>query len=419
MSSFGSVPIRISNLLIMIWKRRVAIIFAACCFLFVVYILFGEKRPVFSDEQEYLRIANNLVADWVLGYDTNVPSAYRAPGYVIFITPAAALGLGKSGVVILQILVWGASLYLVGLISYRMRGPEAAALAVIFASLYPLCAITALTVYPQTLTAFLVLLFVWMLTKEKQICTRTSLSAGIIMGISILVSPILLLVFFGSLCCLPFFSRLNFRQIMIAMITACCVVAPWIGRNWIVMGTPSISTSVGINLIYSYSDNASPDLGTSADVEKYTDAVRDMGEVEKDRALRNLAIAWIRDNPTLAIKFYIQKILRFFGYKEMLKTQVAGVKIFQNVVAVAYYPLLFLGVFGVMYFAAGEIRYSNTIIVALYLLTAASHALFLERLRYRAEVDFLIVILAANFLATVISGKREREVIQGNQIVGS
>ena len=65
-----------------------------------------------------------------------------------------------------------------------------------------------------------------------------------------------------------------------------------------------------------------------------------------------VALAWIRNNPIAAIKLYVGKFVQFFGYKEVLKTPIAGVELYQAVVAIAYYPLLLLSVFGVIYFAA-------------------------------------------------------------------
>ena len=54
---------------------------------------------------------------------------------------------------------------------------------------------------------------------------------------------------------------------MIVILVSGCIVAPWIGRNWIVLGAPSISTIVGSNLLYGNSENAAPELGTTADIE--------------------------------------------------------------------------------------------------------------------------------------------------------
>ena len=45
----------------------------------------------------------------------------------------------------------------------------------------------------------------------------------------------------------------------------------------------------------------------------------------------------------------------------------------------------------------------------LYLMTAAAHAVFTQRFRYRAEVDFLIVIIAANFLAELFVQDRSTD----------
>jgi hypothetical protein len=366
----------------------------------VAYLWLGFDKVLFFDEQEYLTLAENLLKSGTYGYSLGVPSAARPPGYVIFITPIVALGAGKSGIVLAQIVVWGASVYLAGHISSQLRGPTAGGLAVLFGLLYPLCSFVSLTIYPQILTAFLVLLFVWALLKRPANMV-TAVFTGTVAGLSILVSPVLLPVFFAVLLSSNFLQFASHRATLIAALVSCSLIAPWFARNWIVLGSPSISTIVGFNLIYANSENASPELGTAANIEKYSDAVRGLNEVETDRAFRNFALRWIYNNPASAIKLYIGKFIQFFGWKEVIRTPLPRIEMFQKGVAIAYYPLLILSVLGVMYFGSRRVRDGELIMFLFYLTAAAFHAIFLQRLRYRVEVDFLMIAVAANFLAVL------------------
>ena len=383
------------------WKYKLFTIGIACIGLSAAYVWFGFNKVMFFDEQEYLTLAENLIKSGIYGYALGVPSAARPPGYVLFITPAVALGLGKSGIVFAQILLWGGSVYLAAQISYCLRGPIAGGVAVLFGVLYPLCGFVSLTVYPQILTAFLVLLFVLILLRQP-VGTRTAVFSGIIAGLTILVTPILLPVLFAIMS-LRLFSSVGLRATVIAAVISCCVVAPWIGRNWIVVGAPSISTIMGFNLIYANSENASPELGTAVNIDKYADAVRGLNEVETDRAFRNFALDWMYNNPASAIKLYVGKFIQFFGWKEVLRTPIPRIEIFQMVVAMAYYPLLVLGVVGTMYFMASGDGRGEITISLFYLIAAAFHSIFIQRLRYRVEVDFLMIVIAADFLGVLIS----------------
>jgi hypothetical protein len=403
----------LSQVLDFVWRHQFIVIGTACSSLYLMFIVLGFDQVLFFDEQEYLTIARNLIASGVYGYGLGVPSAARPPGYIVFILPIVALGLGKPGIVFVQVLLWGASVYLCGLIACQLRGSKAGALAILFAISYPLCSFATLTVYPQILTALLVLLFVWFLLKDCW-STRDAISIGAITGLTILVSPILLPLFLGALFLLPFFSPpffsfRKFRPAIIAVLVACCFVAPWIGRNWTVMGTTSISTIVGFNLLYGNSENAAPELGTAANIDKYGEAVRGLNEVETDRAYRNFALKWMSENPTAAIKLYVGKLVQFFAYREVLRTQVAGAELLQFIVAAAYYPLLLLSFIGAIYFAAARSSRGEITMCLLYLASAAVHAVFLQRLRYRVEVDFLLVIVAASFLATMFPAEAEDE----------
>src|SRR5262249_13838483 len=97
---------RIPQMLSSVWYRRLPLIGIFCAVTYIGYVLFLNK-VLFFDEQEYLTLADNLLKTGVYGLSPGVPSAARAPGYVLFITPVVALGLGKSGIVFLQILLWG------------------------------------------------------------------------------------------------------------------------------------------------------------------------------------------------------------------------------------------------------------------------------------------------------------------------
>jgi hypothetical protein len=405
---------RIPQMLSSVWNFRLPLIGVSCIVCYVGYALFLNK-VLFFDEQEYLTLADNLLRTGVYGLTPGVSSAARAPGYVLFITPVVALGLGKSGIVFLQILLWGGSVYLAGDISHALRGKSAAGLAVLLGLLYPLCSAVALTVYPQILTAFLVLLFVWIIFSQGSLGsfgTKPAALSGLTAGMAVLVTPILLMILIGFLLVLGllFWSRL--RGTIVAGLVCGCVLMPWIGRNWIVLGTPSMSTIVGFNMIYANSENASPELGTAVDIEKYAQAVRGMNEVDTDRAFRDFALNWIRNNPAAAIKLYIGKFVQFFGYREVIKTPVAGVVFFQNLVAVVYYPLLLVGVLGTIFAIGkggsqitGQTENKEVMLALLYLIAAAIHAIFLQRLRYRVEVDFLVIVLAADFLSVMVPAK--------------
>ena len=392
---------------LLLWRYRIAFVGAGCVAIYVAFIFSGFDRTLFFDEREYFSIAKNFISSGIYAYEPGVSTASRPPGYLAFVIPLVALGFGKFGVVFAQTLLWGASVYLTGVISCRLRGPAAGGLAILFAALYPLCAFVTLTVYPQILTALLVLIFVWLLLEDPKnpLTTRDAVVVGIVMGFTILVSSILLPVLFGILLLRPFSSSsFGFRSLrlsIIAILVSSCLVGAWIGRNWVVLGTPTISTIVGFNLLYGNSENAAPELGTTANIDKYTEAVRGMHEVETDRALRNFAIEWIRNNPAAAIELYFKKFVQFFGYREVLKTSIAGLQLFQAVVAIVYYPLLLLSIVGVIYFAANNNSRGEIAMFLMYMMTAAVHAVFVQRLRYRAEVDFLLIIIAANFLGTL------------------
>src|SRR5215470_15138560 len=111
----------VSHALVFIWDKKIPVISAACILLYAGFLLLGLDKVMFPDEKQYLSFAETLVHTGVYGYQPGVSSAIRTPGYILFVALPVAVGLGKLGVVLLQVVLWGGCIYLAGLISHRLR----------------------------------------------------------------------------------------------------------------------------------------------------------------------------------------------------------------------------------------------------------------------------------------------------------
>jgi hypothetical protein len=93
------------------------------------------------------------------------------------------------------------------------------------------------------------------------------------------------------------------------------LVAPWVVRNWVLVGAPTIVTSNGFNLVSTYSEEALASKG-------FADAVFDnrftrinlthRNEVELDNAYRNTALDDVRDRPTIPLLVVRHNLARYF-----------------------------------------------------------------------------------------------------------
>jgi hypothetical protein len=88
------------------------------------------------------------------------------------------------------------------------------------------------------------------------------LAAGAVAGLLVLTRPS------AQYCALVIavwmFTRIGWRRALGFLVVTAVVIAPWIGRNWVVMGSPILVTSNGFNFAAMYSPQAL-EVGTFVD----------------------------------------------------------------------------------------------------------------------------------------------------------
>jgi hypothetical protein len=177
---------------------------------------------------------------------------------------------------------------------------------------------------------------------------------------------------------------------------------PWIVHNAVVYGRfIPLSTNSGLMLIQSYSEDAEPNSGPSTDIDRYRDVAtaRGLDQYEKDQFLRDSAIDWIRRNPGPALRLYLLKVLNYFHFWNELATGSEESRIKMLVSFVTYYPLLLLALVRLLLRHRYPINRPEAFLLVLYFGNALLSAVFYPRLRYRIPFDFLLIAIAAAFLA--------------------
>jgi hypothetical protein len=407
---YGQIPFKIARLSETAWKSRIVILCLAFVGLATVNLFGPFDKIVFPDEGDYIAIAKTLVTHGVYGYppgevcpgcppahsSSATPTAFRTPGYVFFIAPELALGLQKKGINFFQIFLWVINAYLAGRIALILRGPVAAGAAILLALVLPVAAYAALTLFPQTLTATVLLLILLVLFEKPtdSISFRRAISLGILSGVALLITPALLLILAGGALVLWSLRILSLRPLLIASIVACFVLLPWIARNWIVMGHPLLATSSGWVLLLGNSTNAAPGNSVT-DVSEYAHNIDNLGEIERNEYFRAAAIDWIKTNPLQAGILYFRKLLQFFNFYEQYGTEGVGGIWVRAALFLSYYPLLILAVMNVFIMQSCRLSRREIFLFLLYLGAGAAYAIFITRIRYRIPFDYIVIILAA------------------------
>jgi 4-amino-4-deoxy-L-arabinose transferase-like glycosyltransferase len=221
-------------------------------------LVYWIHKPLTHDEREYLALAQSLSAGhgftYEAGHESGTTQEFgRAPAYPLFL---AAIGAGTRSdeavparVKIAQSIVGAAAVWLIGLLAWRLGGPQAATAAAWIAALYPpLVWITAYVLSEAlycTLALSTVLLLDFAIDRSDagQRSFAWALAAGALCGIAILIRPAML--FFVPTAALWLVLRRRISVAAILLVTAVVVVAPWTVRNYRTYGRFVLVASEG------------------------------------------------------------------------------------------------------------------------------------------------------------------------------
>jgi 4-amino-4-deoxy-L-arabinose transferase-like glycosyltransferase len=376
----------------------------------VIYSFYvGDDLRYLPDEADYFSLATNLVTHGKYTLDGAHLTAYRPPGYPFFLTPFRFLGLNVVGLRILNYLALGLCIFFV----YKMLQERFAPLAGLFAAIivlaYPVVFYTAGTLYPQTLASLLLVVVVYLYTREP---TRIweILLGGLLAGWLVLTVP----TFIFILAVLPVWSWLYQRrraplQVVPMLVVALLVVGAWSIRNFAVFDTfVFISSNSGENLLLGNSENTTPNGGRTIDISNYESQALGFSEIPRDQYFRNQAIDFILNHKLYSLKMYFLKFLNFFNYRNELVTNSEGSSARDLLVLVTYGPLLLVAFARFVFSRLYRLSSFEILLVAVYLVGALVSALFFTRIRFRVPFDFMLIMLVAVFIIKLLKGWMER-----------
>jgi hypothetical protein len=113
----------------------------------------GSEIRFYPDECEYSDLAHYLVTTGMYTLDGKQPTAYRPPGYPLYLASLAFMGGGIVHFRLLNFLALAVVMCGVYKILKEQSTPLAAILGALMVIGYPLAFYTAGTLYPQTLAA--------------------------------------------------------------------------------------------------------------------------------------------------------------------------------------------------------------------------------------------------------------------------
>lgn len=252
----------------------------------------ANPRPLVSDQADYDRIAWTIATRGVYE-DEGAPTAYRPPGYTFFVAAIYRVAGRNPDVVraVQAVLDAGTALLLFALL--RRRSPRAAWVGATIWAILPSAVAYSGLLLSETLFAFLAALLAARLDGAGARSGIERLATGLLLGALILVKPAAFLL----LAALPFGPTLwgaTLRQRAPVILGALLLVAPWMARNAIVLGVPTLTTSVGSNMLIGNNPNATG--GYASDVPSAMRPASD-DEVEGSAQSARAAIEYAEGHP--------------------------------------------------------------------------------------------------------------------------
>ncbi len=266
-----------------------------------------HQRPLISDEREYHHLARSLATQLIYSYD-GTPTAYRPVGYSAFVAAIYTLVERPAAVKYLQVILD----CLVILLLYFMVPEWSERNRIIAAgmwALYPSAILYANFLMSETLFTFLLVLAIFLLTRLSRLSKAALFFTGIILGYLLLLKPhfLLFLLILG-----PAYKKLEMEKKRIGLLTIglFVVTLPWMVRNYAQLGTFSLATNGGINLLIGNHPNATGAYAITFPPEAIEGATT---EVEVSRKATRYAMKYIFDHPWRFALNAVKKFAHLFS----------------------------------------------------------------------------------------------------------
>jgi hypothetical protein len=377
----------------------------------------------YPDEREWTQLAANLVEKHTYTLDGIHATAIRPPGYSCLLALPVAVGIGNTGLRLVNLSMFLLSEVLLVLLARRLFSKFCAAISILLVLLYPVLTYTATLLYPQTFGAALLLLGIWLLIRVDHPSAWSVALAGVVWGILILTIPTFVFVL-GCYVAWLLWKRRDFRRKVFYFAAPLIVlIGAWTARDYAVFHTFFFaSTQSGISLLMGNSENSTMASGAYTDLTKYTAAAGGiMSEMDKDRFYKASAMKWIKEHPGAALRLYALKLVEYFSFTERMSTQDFATQAEQPfwrtlIMLFTYGPLLLLLIARIAVARRYPLSEVEILLAGLYFANAFFAAVFYTRIRYRLPMDWILLLLDAGMIQIIFSRLFTRRVIEDREV---
>jgi 4-amino-4-deoxy-L-arabinose transferase-like glycosyltransferase len=310
----------------------------------------GDEQIIDKDAGVWMQIAENLNAGHGLSFgkeswETRTPTAYSEPGYPAFLALVyRTIGDGPFAIYIAQAVVDTLTCLIVMLFTSRIAGRRLPGLlAGVAYAIYPPFIMSTATPMTETFSTFVITVALFAAVVALDRSTRYAALAGLLMGIAMLVrSP---MTFFPIMFAIILLLRRSVTpawgwKCLAYVGLAYAVFCPWVIRNYIAMdalilvptrGSMAVWGATGVADGYTLTNwnypvdskeipryqsphPKIPDVSekTYLKITRFQARMGEMGEVERDRALRAAALDAIVEHPGRFAFLGVKKVFRLW-----------------------------------------------------------------------------------------------------------
>ncbi|HMK92834.1 MAG TPA: glycosyltransferase family 39 protein [Thermoleophilia bacterium] len=282
------------------------------------WVGFVHARPV-SDYLFYYRSAAALASGHgysILGH----PTAFFPVGYPAFLAALFAVFGTRLGVVwVSGVVLWTVAAVLAYLLGVELHGRAVGVIAGLLVALAPdFVVFTGLAASESLFVPLLAIACLLLgLTPAARLGWRRAAAIGVLLGLAILVrsTAVLLPFVFGAGVVLLVRSRRSLLVAGVLLAATGLVLAPWIVRNRLVMGTATISTNGGYTLWMGLNPRATGGSTVRGVLPPWPIATVH-SEVSQDAAYQRQAVHWALSHPGRALALVPRKLRFLLAWRD-------------------------------------------------------------------------------------------------------
>jgi len=387
----------------------IALIFLFALILRLLYVLSLEPKIFWYDGKEYQRLARGILAFRAYLAPDGSPTAFWPPGYPAFLS---LLGPDVTNPRLAQALLGAITVLLVYGLARQFLSRRQALLAAGMTAVYPLYIYTAGSLFPVALLAMLVTLcFSLILSSLEEGTAGRPILAGFFAALTVLTSASFLPAMLMAVPWLWIEGNLRRRGrgprlALLFAIPFVMLVGAWSARNYARFHRPvPVSLNGGYNFWLGNYPGVKATTGNrwtkEMEAQYHAMAQEHPGEAELDRALRNRALAFIREDPRRFLKLSLAKGLNYWRLYPRPMTEDRPGLDREKIVSILSYGLALPFALFFLFSTLGG-RPASRLALLFFLACTALHAVVLSKFRFRLPLDGILLVFAAGGLGRVL-----------------